>query len=397
MKILFIHRFYYPDSPPYAKILDDMRHFFLNKDNDVNVLSSVPSYKKVDYKKTDKLITKTDDNSIIYRIPVLRINNTSVNKLFNFIWFPITVFFFLLFSKKYDIITVSSNPPVLLAFFVACATKIKKNKLIYHCMDIHPEIGEISGEFKNKYIFKLFKWMDNFTCKVASKIVVLSIDMKKSLENRGLNLENKINIINNYDLSDGRKSTKKFFQTDDKKRIVFTGNIGRFQKLEKFIEAINKYGCPDNVELVFVGDGKYLCKLKELSSGIDCVKFIPHQPINIARKIIEEASMGIVSLQNEVIKYAYPSKTMTYLSEGTPVLVCLEKESELSKFVLNNKLGTVLNINNIEDIYRILKSLNNQDTYYDREHIKSIFKNNFSKKIYEDKFFKLFNNLMENR
>ncbi|MCW9026134.1 MAG: hypothetical protein OQJ77_02355, partial [Thiovulaceae bacterium] len=68
MKILLIHRFYYPDSPPYAKILDDMRSLFLNNGNDVNVLSSVPSYKKVDYSKTDKLITETSDSYVIYRI-----------------------------------------------------------------------------------------------------------------------------------------------------------------------------------------------------------------------------------------------------------------------------------------------------------------------------------------
>lgn len=249
MKILLIHRFYYPDSPPYAKILDDMRHLFLNKGNEVNVLSSVPSYKKVDYTKIDKLITKINDNSVVYRMPVLRINSESINKLFNFVWFPIAVFFFLLFSKKYDIVTVSSNPPVILAFFVACATKIRKNKLVYHCMDIHPEIGKISGEFKNKYIFNIFRWMDNFTCEVASSIVVLSNDMRNSLNDRGLNLDDKISIINNYDLSDGEKSKDRYFPVDNKKRIVFAGNIGRFQKLEKFIEAIKKHGCLDNVEL----------------------------------------------------------------------------------------------------------------------------------------------------
>lgn len=70
-----------------------MRSLFLNNGNDVNVLSSVPSYKKVDYSKTDKLITEKSDSSVIYRIPVLRINNESVNKLINFVWFPIAVFF----------------------------------------------------------------------------------------------------------------------------------------------------------------------------------------------------------------------------------------------------------------------------------------------------------------
>lgn len=396
MKILLVHRFFYPDSPPYAKILDDMRQFFITEGHTVDVLSSKPSYKKNDRLKQEKFVTKETVNSTIFRLPVLKSNKESLNKLFNFLWFPFVVFCFLLFKKKYDIVTVSTNPPVLLAFSVALAAKIKGFKLIYHCMDIHPEIGNISGEFKNKTIFNILKKMDNFTCRTASKIVVLSSDMKNSLLKRDPSLETKIEIINNYDLSDGEKSTETFF-TEEKgiKRIVFTGNLGRFQNLESLINAIKTYGCIENFELIFVGEGKSLNSLKELASGFDCIKFIPHQPVSVARKIIEEAHMGIVSLENEIIKYAYPSKTMTYLAEGTPILVCVTNKCDLSTFILENKLGIVVNPDKEKEIYEAFKKLVDNKIYFNKEHTQNIFETNFSKNNYQNKFLNLLNTIME--
>lgn len=232
--------------------------------------------------------------------------------------------------------------------------------------------------------------MDNFTCRTAAKIVVLSSDMKNSLLKRDPKLENKIEIINNYDLSDGEKSTETFFtEGKDKKRIVFTGNIGRFQNLESLINAIKTYGCIENLELIFVGEGKNLDSLKELASGLNCVKFIPHQPVSIARKIIEEAHMGIVSLEKEIIKYAYPSKTMTYLAEGTPILVCIDDESELSNMVNNLALGISVKPSNLKQIHDIFLELSKDNLSFEKEHIIETFNKNFHKNIFNKKFLTL--------
>ena len=51
IKVLLIHRFFYPDSPPYATILDDMRKFLNGEGYIVDVLSAQPSYKILDKEK----------------------------------------------------------------------------------------------------------------------------------------------------------------------------------------------------------------------------------------------------------------------------------------------------------------------------------------------------------
>lgn len=396
-KVLLVHRFFYPDSPPYALILDDMHTMLRDEGFVVDVLSSQPSYKSVDKDMKLKYKTENADGSTVYRLPVFKLNNAKVEKVLNYFWFPVIVFLFLLFHRKYQIITVSTAPQIFLASFVSIIAKMKGSKLVYHCMDIHPEIGRLSGEFKNKFIFNILLWIDNMTCRISSKIIVLSSDMKKVLVDRNDKILNKIEIINNYDLSDESTEQKQFFTDDQKKtRIVFTGNIGRYQNLNSFVLALRDYGCIENFELVFVGEGGALKELKKLSEPvISCVRFIPHQSIAVARQIISEADMGIVSLQEEVVKYAYPSKTMTYLSEGTPVLACVEKDSELATFINDNKLGVSVEHSEKNKIYEVYQKLSLNTVTYDRKHIKKVFNEKFSKKQFNQKFIKLITNLKE--
>jgi hypothetical protein len=396
IKMLLIHRFFYPDSPPYAIFLDDMRKLFSGQNLQVDVLSSQPSYKSGDKAKKIRFISRSIDGAKIYRLPVFRLKKLKIEKLLNFVWFPFLVFIFLLFGRKYQVITVSTAPPVILAFLVSIASKVRGSKLIYHCMDVHPEIGKISGDFKSGILFWILKWMDEFTCRTAARIVVLSSDMKSSLLNRGEDLAGKIEIINNYDLS-GEKGTEKenYFGTTNIKRIIFAGNIGRFQYLDTFILALKQRERLNNFELVFLGEGAALTELKQLAEPLgSIVKFIPHQSVAIARKIIAEADMGIVSLRENVIDYAYPSKTMTYLSEGTPILVCVGKESELVRLVESHNIGVVIDPNDLDGVYEVFKKIAYGEIYYSKEHVKNIFEKTFSKERFNHKFSNLVGELI---
>ncbi len=398
-RILLTHRFFYPDFPIYGYILEDMRKLFKENGFKVDVLSSQPSYKNKYKGKKEKIITKQEDGSTIYRLPVFKLKNTRLEKLLNYFWFPFITFWFLVFSHRYDVVTMATTPPVLYSFSVALVSKIRRRKLIYHMMDIHPEIGRLSGEFKNKFIFNILQWMDIFTCKTASRIVVLSSDMKTILLKRDEGLADKIEVINNYDVSSGEMSKNQFFtENTGKKRIVFTGNIGRYQNLESFVLALKEHGCLENFELVFVGEGTALAKLKQLAGSVSgCVRFVPHQPVAVARKIVSEADMGIVSLQNDVIQYAYPSKTMTYLAEGTPILLCVDSDSEISSFIQSENIGISLAPSDTDHIYEVYKELNTGALEFDREHIRKVFNNNFSKEEFDKKFSNLINDLMEEK
>ena len=397
LRVLLIHRFFKPDSAPYASILDDIRNLILEQNMQAEVLSSQPSYKTVDTKNKLSWKEKDESGSTIFRLPVFKFKNRKVSKLLNFLWFPFLAFWFVLFGRSYDVVTVSTAPPVVLAFLIALACKLRGSMLVYHCMDIHPEIGRISGEFKSNMVFKTLLWMDSYTCRLASKIIVLSDDMKVSLESRNTGiLGSKVEIINNYDLNSRDVANQDFFDAKDHiKRVVFAGNIGRFQNLDSFILALKNNPSLDDFELLFVGEGVALEGLTKLSQGIEeNIRFIPHQPVAIARQIIADADIAIVSLQEDVIKYAYPSKTMTCLAVGTPLLVMVEDNSELVRFVSSNGLGFVVEPGDISTIYKFFKKLSKKQPGFEQGHIINVFEKKFSKRQFNNKFLSLINDVV---
>ena len=389
MSVLLIHRYYYPDSPPYASILKNMREMLASQGGCVDILASQPSYKSIDKSKVVAWKIK-DDLGIVHRLPVLKSNNQKINKVFNFFWFPFLSFWVVLFGKKYKVVTVSTAPPVLLAFSVALACKIRRMKLVYHCMDVHPEIGQIAGEFNKEWVFNFLIKLDQFTCRAASRIIVLSGDMKQSLLQRDDTLQNKIEIINNYNLGSNQLLVKQNFfnQNDGKFRIVFAGNIGRFQNLDILVTALSRANSKANMQLVFVGEGTALDQLKNLVQELKLegfVQFIPHQPICIAKKIIKDSQIAVVSIQEKIIHYAYPSKTMTYLSLGTPILALVEKESELAETIINHNLGFVCSPKDIESLSNVISNLSNEIQSIDKSNIQKYFKGAFSKDKFQSK------------
>jgi glycosyltransferase involved in cell wall biosynthesis len=313
--------------------------------HDVHVLTAQPSY------KAELDMVKQPNQEVIEGVHVGRLdigsekNLNGIKRLLNIIQFSLSVFVKILFQKRYDVVMASTAPPVLIGFFACIAAKLKRSKFIYHCMDIHPELGKISGEFSNYFVYRILFLLDSLTCKMADKIVVLSEDMAKSLVLRKGGEKYRLEKINNFILPEYEEENvpdaSVFMKKDGMFRVLFAGNIGRFQNLEKLIDAMLNLRSEKEIELVFLGEGSAKTYLQSQAGDL-CGKnilFLGHQPYTVAKKIIKNADLCVVSLAKNVQKYAFPSKTMTYLSLGKPLLVLVDDECELSEMTQEKGVG----------------------------------------------------------
>ncbi len=342
MRILLIHRYFWPDTPPYASMLRTIGKKLASEGHDVIVLSSQPSYKSGAHANRQPAVESIDGMNV-HRIALFRERDRHVVfRLMNMIYFPLRIFLFSIQIRRFDIIMASTAPPVVVGFASAISAKITGAAFFYHCMDIHPEIGRISGEFSNPFLFKFLRSLDTFSCRIAKCVIVLSEDMKQSLLMRSGKDRGNIQIINNFSMPHHGGSINvepHLLKKPNSFRVLFAGNIGRFQGLEAFIDAMEMLVHRPMIELVFVGEGGALSALKKRANSAENIKFLPHQSVPVARKMIADADLGIVSLSGEIFRFAYPSKTMTYLQEGCPLLVSVEPDSELVNFVDSSAVG----------------------------------------------------------
>lgn len=340
MRILVVHRYFWPDTPPYAAILRRIVDRWHADGHEVEVLSSQPSYKGgIENRRRPRC--ELVDGVSIRRLslapeagrPALRIWNAlrlSAALLWRAIW------------KRYDLIMISTVPPVIGGAAAALSARLTGARFIYHCMDIHPEVGRVSGEFSNPFVFRTLSWLDSWSCRKADPIVVLSGDMERTLRERKHGEHFRIRVLNNFSLpSENRDPVSPPFEiAAGKLTVLFAGNIGRFQGLESAVEAMGRIRMRDDVELVLMGEGVAKPELQRRAGMLKAnVRFVGHQPVAVAKQAMQMADFGFVSLTPGLYRYAYPSKTMTYLEQGCPLIVAVESSSELASAVKERKFG----------------------------------------------------------
>jgi glycosyltransferase involved in cell wall biosynthesis len=341
MKLLLTHRYFWPDTAPYALMLRSISEGLAQDGHSVNVFCSKPSYRA----NTAAPATEVLNGIKIKRAWVFQENKSNVAlRILNVVIYSLRLFFHILFLRP-DIVTASTFPPVIVGWFASLATRIVGAKFIYHMQDIHPEVSQYSGGFLGKPLpAKILRWLDNQTLGRASAIVVLSDDMADTLRNRG-NPDLPIHVINNFLLQSfdpAGSVPEEYTKRPGITRAIFAGNLGRFQNLPLLTEGI--VNCLDRfpeLELFFLGDGVALPEIKEKWGAHPQVKFAPFLPFSQAQPLIADANIGLVSLSPNIYRVAYPSKVLSYLGLGVPIFALIEPDSQLAQSIVKNGLGAV--------------------------------------------------------
>lgn len=342
LRIIAIHRYFWPDSPPYASFLRQIAARWVKDGHAVEVLSGQPSYASGQERSP---ATESLDGFRIRRLPVLRDRAGGWRQLLNLVVFPLVVALRILTSRRADVIMCSTVPQVTLGWAVSLAARARGAAFIYHCMDLHPEIGRISGEFRNPFVYRVLAQLDLATMRRARRVVVLSEDMRRSVLDRDAALADRVVVLNNWALPDFSEPEPEPLgePVPGVLRLVFAGNLGRFQGLERMVTALADLPEEVRLEMVFMGEGRAKPDVEAAAArighpGVDVV-FLPHGSPSAAKSLMSTAHLGLVTLVPDVVKYAYPSKTATYTTEGLPLLVLCEQDSQLASAVRERGLG----------------------------------------------------------
>ncbi|HVX18460.1 MAG TPA: glycosyltransferase family 4 protein [Acidimicrobiales bacterium] len=337
MRIVLIHRYFAPDTPPYAHILRDIALRLGEDGHEVTVLTCQPSYNRAVVDRAPK-VERLADNVTVRRWPVFDDRTSAPLKALNLATFCVRLLASRARLGRVEVIMAASTPPVAPAKAASWLARLCGAKFVYHKQDIYPEVVTAPGMLRAGRLADLLRRIDARTERAAAEVVVLSKDMAATVRSRGAGAE-RVAVINNFDPWTGASPAGSARREQGRAplRVVFAGNLGRFQNIEAVLDAMVKVGADDRVRLDFLGDGALRSELEATveARGLTNVSFRGYQaPEEVARVLREEADLGVVSLVAGVIRAAYPSKTMSYLRNGCPVLALVEADSELARAVV---------------------------------------------------------------
>ena len=389
VRAMLIHRYFWPDTPPYAVMLRAIASHWADAGHKVEVLTSQPSYKP----ETAPAAAPSAEQLDGFRVRRLRMGpdrGRLPRRLWNTARFTLSVTLRVLLGPRRELVMCSTVPQVALGWAVSWACRWRGSAFVYHCMDLHPEIGRLSGEFAHPAIYRLLMRLDQATCRRATVVVVLSDDMREALLERDPRLAPRIVVINNFDLPEydvGLAAASTPVNRDETLvTVAFAGNLGRFQGLDTVVDAaLSDRPGLDRLRLILMGEGAAKAGLRHQVADAPSdrrhrIVILPHGSSAGARALMRVADWGLVSLAPEVYRYAYPSKAATYLSEGLPVLAGVEPVSAIARDMESWGIGIHLPLDSPQRAADVLVSLASRGPVTDelREQARQVWRREFA-------------------
>ncbi|WP_296194380.1 MULTISPECIES: hypothetical protein [unclassified Psychrobacter] len=347
-KIAIISRSFWPENPAIGEALLLLAES-LSKDAKPIVMTQVnkgftKKLKNAGRGKDVKFLTLpalTDSSSPI----VLRIS-----ELLLFTGFTFTS----LVYHRPDKVYVATNPPVFTPLAVRWYCQLFDKKYVYHLQDIHPEITSIVTG-KNNFLTRLLERIDTKTITKASTVITLTEQMQSYITKRtGKQLN--IKLLSNPAVQDSNQAHNTNLERIN--GFVYCGNAGRLQRIPLLLDSIKRYIQEGGkLPFVFAGGGVYSDVIQELAAQYQNVSYLGVLPAHEASNLLHQYSFGLMPIEDEVTKYAFPSKSSSYIFSGCQVIAVCGKDTSVAEWVLTNNLGYIAepHIESLVDLFHKLE------------------------------------------
>ena len=344
--LAIINRSFWPKNQIIGESLLQLGESASNKGKDVVIITQhAGSLKKI----AEKFGRGSD---LLFRSCKSRSDSSTklMFRIIDAVVFMLWVFWNLLVTRPKNIY-VSTDPPLIVPFVVFIYSKISKASYVYHLQDIHPEAANIVVKL-NPMLFSFLKKIDGLVIRHASSIITITQTMKDEIVARS-NTKSHIYLIDNPTASFDKSAQLKI------KGFIFSGNLGRLQRIPLLLKSIDKYKAKGGtLPFLFIGRGVYANEIQELSKKYTDIEYGGLVDAKKANELTLGYEWALLPIDDEVTKYAFPSKTSSYVSCGVKILSICSNHTSVAKWVLNNNYG-VNSLPNVDDLVAVLFEIEN--------------------------------------
>ena len=369
MKILFLPAYYYPEIAASSYLGDNIREALCEQGIYIDLCVPIPSRGvspeiRMGYKKK-KLEIRHDGYLTIHRFPLYAEGKNPIFRVLRYFLSWLKQLNYGFAAKNIDCVYLSSTPPIQ-GMIGALLKKRRHIPFVYNLQDIFPDSLVGTGmTHKGSFLWKIGRVIENFTYRNADKIIVISEDFKKNIMAKGVPKE-KIEVIYNWIdenavIPIARENNPLYEELGlikEKFNVVYAGNLGNAQNIDVIIDSAKELVENKNIEFIIFGSGglkeQFVKKVKDY--GIDNVKFFPLQPMEKVSYVYGLGNICIVSCKPGLGGSAMPSKTMSILSAGRPVLASFD-EGELTSILEQNHCGVSVKAGDVKAFVKEVKKL----------------------------------------
>lgn len=347
MKILVYGINYSPELTGIGKYTGEMVEWMAQQGHEVRVITAPPYYPEWNVSKPYSRwrYRRETGAATVWRCPLYVPSQPStIKRLIHLTSFAISSFFPLMAQRSWKPDRIIGVVPTLFCTpGMRLLAKLTGARTLLHIQDYEVDamlgLG-MAGKGKGGTVAKLASAFERSNLLNVDNVSTISRSMMNKAREKGVNADRVIFFPNWSEVArfrdvDGESVAQLKRQLglpDDKKIILYSGNIGEKQGLENVIAAATSLReQPWLFVIVGQGGGKARLEKQVQENGLDNVKFYPLQPYDALPALLKMADCHLVIQKRGAADAVLPSKLTNILAVGGNAVITAEASTELGE------------------------------------------------------------------
>jgi colanic acid biosynthesis glycosyl transferase WcaI len=246
-------------------------------------------------------------------------------------------------------VVLGISPPLQAGFAAWAIAKSRGIPFILQIKDLVPDLAVSLGMLRNRAAIGCARALEHFLYRRADGILVICDGFREHVLRAGVPGE-RISVI--PDWVDTRfihphapgGEFRRAHGLDRDFVVLHIGNMGTKQKLDIALEAAAHLRAVPGLTICLAGDGADRPRLESLarSRGLPNVRFLPLAPRADLPAMLAGADLLLLSQSAAVSDSVIPSKLLTYLAAGRPIVAAAHRHSQAAQTIERSGGGVVV-------------------------------------------------------
>ena len=229
--------------------------------------------------------------------------------------------------------------PIIAMGILSIIARLRRIPLVISVQDIYPEALIAQGRIqRNGVLARLMRWLDGMIARNSAHVIVISDGFAEIYREQRRVPAERLSLIPNWIDSNqidinvtGQEYRRSIGIADQDFLMVYGGNVGVAAGVETVIESMRLLANEPHIRLLVAGSGSQLATCQKSAQQIPG-QVLFHSPwvAEETSEVLRAADVLVLPTQREQSLVSVPSKLLSYMLAGRPVLATAVPGSDLA-------------------------------------------------------------------
>ena len=195
---------------------------------------------------------------------------------------------------------------------------------------------------------RYYMWLDRRILHQSDQVILIAEDFRLFVHKMGID-PNRVHVIENWAPLDELSLRPRINAWSEKHGLshkfvfLYSGTLGRKHNHALLLELCRAFQQEERVRVVVISEGLGADWLREkrVELGLDNLLLLPYQPFEDMPDVLASSEVLIAILESDAGVFSVPSKVLTYLCAGKPILAAVPRQNLAAQIIEKAGAGIV--------------------------------------------------------